>query len=207
MKSSGGLTSGRGITDSVLTRWTLGMIHMQNICEEIESYCEVSAVTPEQHVDARSCRIERDGIDLRKLRDGFSVHPPFPESDFIMSISSGVVGTEDVNCHMCHEEEEKGMKRIVGDNFHDVKFCRKDKVVTLLSVFNSVKAGSTKITPVDPLTLFQRIFLMKQSEKELKAFLKYELAPYPMSLFSEKGTKSSFYNAFVPVADVVRWTE
>ncbi|XP_049762542.1 uncharacterized protein LOC126088442 [Schistocerca cancellata] len=183
MKSSGGLTSGRGIMDSVLTRWILGMIQMQNICEEIESYCKVSAVTSEQHVDARSCHIERDGTDLRKVRDWFSVHPPFPESDFKMSISSGVVGTEDVNCHMCHEDGEKGMKRIFGDNFHDVKFRRKDKVVTLLSAFNSVKAGSTKITPVDPLTLFQRICLMKQSGEELKVFLKYELVPYPMSLF------------------------
>jgi hypothetical protein len=32
MKSYGGLTRGRGITDTVLTRWTLGMIYLQNIC-------------------------------------------------------------------------------------------------------------------------------------------------------------------------------
>ncbi|GBM36409.1 hypothetical protein AVEN_234798-1 [Araneus ventricosus] len=34
MKSSGELTRGRGITESVLTGWTLGMIHLHNICEE-----------------------------------------------------------------------------------------------------------------------------------------------------------------------------
>lgn len=51
MKSSGGLTHGRGITDSVLTRWTLGMAHMQNICDEIEAFCNVQSETSEQHVD------------------------------------------------------------------------------------------------------------------------------------------------------------
>ena len=53
---------------------------------------------------------------------------------------------------------------------------------------------------IDPLTLFQRICIAKHSPKDLEDFLKYELAPFPMSLFSEdgmrKGTKSSLYSAF-----------
>lgn len=43
MKSYGGLTRGRGITDTVLTRWTLGMIYLQNICSEVEDFCTVNA--------------------------------------------------------------------------------------------------------------------------------------------------------------------
>ncbi|GBO36429.1 hypothetical protein AVEN_70317-1 [Araneus ventricosus] len=41
MKSSGELTRGRGITESVLTRWTLGMMHLHNISEEVEKYSPV----------------------------------------------------------------------------------------------------------------------------------------------------------------------
>ncbi|GBM16783.1 hypothetical protein AVEN_9374-1 [Araneus ventricosus] len=103
MKSSGGLTRGRGITESVLTRWTLGMIHLHNICEEVEKYCNITSVTSEQHVDMRPSRIARDNEDVEKLMQWFSQHIPFPINDVLMSISIGVVGTADVNCHLSHE--------------------------------------------------------------------------------------------------------
>ena len=38
MKSSGGLTHGREMTDSVLTMWTLGMVYLQNVCDKIEQF-------------------------------------------------------------------------------------------------------------------------------------------------------------------------
>lgn len=56
MKTAGGLTHGRGISDSVLTLWTMGMIYLYNICNEIEDFCSVSMHSTEQHVDHRvSC--------------------------------------------------------------------------------------------------------------------------------------------------------
>ncbi|KAJ8869461.1 hypothetical protein PR048_028452 [Dryococelus australis] len=36
MKSSGGLTQGRGITDSVLVLRTLGLVYLHNVCYESE---------------------------------------------------------------------------------------------------------------------------------------------------------------------------
>jgi hypothetical protein len=58
--------------------------------------------------------------------------------------------------------------------------------------------------PINPETLFQRMCIVKQSNEELQEYLQYELAPYPMSLFSEegmrKGTKSSLYKVFSPVS-------
>ncbi|GBN80136.1 hypothetical protein AVEN_133765-1 [Araneus ventricosus] len=97
MESSGGLTRGRGITESVLMRWTLGMIHLHNVCEKVEKYCNITSVTSEQHVDMRPSRIARDNEDVEKLMQRFSQHIPFPIYDVLMSISSGVVGTADVN--------------------------------------------------------------------------------------------------------------
>jgi hypothetical protein len=40
--------------------------------------------------------------------------------------------------------------------------------------------------PINPETLFQRMCIVKQSNEELQEYLQYELAPYPMSLFSEE---------------------
>ncbi|GBO40729.1 hypothetical protein AVEN_109901-1 [Araneus ventricosus] len=67
MKSSGGLPRGLGITESILTQWTLGMIHLHNICEEVEKYCNITSVTSEQHVDMRPSRIVRGNEDVEKL--------------------------------------------------------------------------------------------------------------------------------------------
>ncbi|GBL81247.1 hypothetical protein AVEN_143575-1 [Araneus ventricosus] len=201
MKNSGGLTRGRGITESVLIRWTLGMIHLHNICEEVEKYCNIISVTSEQHVDVRPSRIALDIEDVEKVMQWFSQHIPFPINDVLMSISSGVVGTADVNCHLSHELGCEGISRIVGGNFENVKFKRKDKVITLATVSNSAEIGKEKIT-VDPLTLFHRICVAKQSDEDLKMFFTFELTPFPLSLFSEegmrKGTKSSLFSAFTP---------
>lgn len=60
--------------------------------------------------------------------------------------------------------------------------------------------------PVDPLTLFQRVCVAKKSEDDLKRLFKFELAPFPMSLFTEegmrKGTKSAMYSLFTPIEEV-----
>ncbi|GBM44484.1 hypothetical protein AVEN_15010-1 [Araneus ventricosus] len=145
MKTSGGFTPDRGITESVLTRWTLGMIHLHNICEEVEKYCNITLVTSEQHVDMRPSRIARHNEDVVMLMQWFSQQIPFPINDVLMSINSGVVGTADVNCYLSHELGCEGISRNFGGNFGNGKFKRKDKVITLASVNNSAKIGKENL--------------------------------------------------------------
>lgn len=199
MKSYGGLTRGRGMTDSVLTRWTLGMVYLQNICTDVESYCDITSATSEQHIDVRASRMTRDEQDVQKLRDFFDLHPPFPQIDSIISISGGLVGNEAVNCHNAENIGKEMMSKVIGENFQNVKFTRKDIVKTLASEVCSVSIGERRVT-IDPLTLFHRMCILKKTDEELKDFLKHELSPFPLALFAEdgirKGTKSTFYRAF-----------
>lgn len=199
MKSIGGLTHGRGMSESVLMRWTLGMVALQNICEEVEKFTYTSSSTSEQHIDMRRTRMERDDRDVGKMQNWLSTHPPFPVLNAVMSISSGVVGSEKVNCHMSQDCGISAVSSIVGGTFGALKLKRSNKVVTLASEVNVLKVGNNKVT-IDPLTLFQRICIAKQTPEDLEYFFTYELAPYPFSLFSEdgmrKGTKSSLYSAF-----------
>lgn len=97
-----------------------------------------------------------------------------------------MVGGDDVNCHMSQEVGMEGIKRIINTDFKNLKFKKKYKVVSLATV-NSIRIGNTKVVPVDPLTLFQRLCLAKQSEEDLMQFFPYELAPYPTSIFYEEG--------------------
>ena len=150
----------------------------------------------------RPSRITRDEADTKKLCDWFLKYPPFRKTNVIMSLSSKLVGEKGVNCHIARDIGKKAMLKVVGENFQDVKFERKTKVVSLSSTVRTFTVGNRQVT-IDLLTLFHRICVLKQSDKEMKNFFTYELSPFPMSLFTQegmrKGNKSSFYAAFQPV--------
>ncbi|CAH0560393.1 unnamed protein product [Brassicogethes aeneus] len=168
----------------------------------MEDFCNVSFATTEQHIDSREYRIKRDVADLQILQKFFNRYDPFPQTDNIMSIFSGIIGSNSVNCHEAYEEGKKSLQAIVGMNFGSVKFKRKNKVLSLQTVQSSVKVNGD-IIAIDPLLLFQRISLTIDSKKDMETYLQYELAPFPLSLFTENGlrknVKSQLYELFVSV--------
>ncbi|GBM64487.1 hypothetical protein AVEN_41391-1, partial [Araneus ventricosus] len=100
-----------------------------------------------------------------------------------MSIDSGIVGGNEVNCHLSEEIGRDMISKMMGKKFENVKFKRKGKVVTLASINNSVKICNISIV-VDPHILFHRLCVAKQSDDDLKAFFKFELSPFPILLFT-----------------------
>lgn len=84
----------------------------------------------------------------------------------------------------------KGLNKMVNmyENFEAITFKRKGKVIPLLAVNSSIKVGEETIC-LYPLMLFQRMCIAKKSKDEIKDYLKYELAPFPLSLFSEAGMR------------------
>lgn len=67
MKSKGGLTQGRGFTDSSLTKWVLGMPIMNQVTQAVEEFAGVLSSSTEQHIDTRPTRQVRDNSDVEKL--------------------------------------------------------------------------------------------------------------------------------------------
>ncbi|CAG9817879.1 unnamed protein product [Phaedon cochleariae] len=188
MKVKGGLTHGRGFSDSVLTKWTSGMATLHDVCQRIEEFCDISTGTSEQHVDLRPSRRDRNAADSEKLNNWLLQHPPFPPCNVLMSVSSGVIGGPEVNCHLSVEVGSMGIAKIMGQDFKNVSFKRKDKVVTLASC-TALKIGGKTIATINPLTLFHRLCVVKQSDEDLKYCFSFELAPYPMSMFTEEGLR------------------
>jgi len=144
----------------------------------------------EQHVELRSARMKRDNSDIVKLTNWLSSYYPFSECKIIMSIFSGLIGDASINCHEAVEIGRVSMDSIVGKHFSDVSLKRTSRVLTLASLNSSIKVNG-EVTPIDPLLLFQRISFIKKSDEELKEYLKYELAPYPLSIFNELGMRKS----------------
>lgn len=196
MKSSGGLTHGRGITDSVTAKWILSSIVLTDVCNVMENFCNISYVTSEQHVDTRVSRISKDESDLKKIRSFFENYNPFPITDYIMSIYSGVSGDSKINCHKALEVGTILQINNIGKGFVSAKFPRKSKVLSLRSINSSIKVNEEIVT-IDPLLLFQRISLNIEQKSHMAEYLKYELAPLPLSIFDDGGMRKSPKNSFL----------
>ena len=71
--------------------------------------------------------------------------------------------------------------------------------VKALGAVRSMLHMRGKVTPIDPLLLFQRISLLKKSNEELIDYLHYELAPFPSTIFTDTGmrkrTKSALFKS------------
>lgn len=67
IKTQGGLTHGRGWSESVLTKFVHTAIMLVEVCNEVENFCNVSFEITDQHIDSKESRITRDSMDVRKL--------------------------------------------------------------------------------------------------------------------------------------------
>lgn len=160
------------------------------ICEEIEKYCNISLDSAEQHVDARDSRVKRDNIDVRKLVEWLKLHDTFPKIKQLISLASGTVGNDQINCYKAHEIGLQSMVNITDLKFNEITLKRADKVLPLSAINKLVKINDCKVS-ADPLLLFQRITVTKQFESNLEGYLQYELSPYPMSLFDSNGMRKT----------------
>ena len=104
MKSmkTGGVFRGRSTQERVLCKWVYAMYATNTICEEIDKFCNISLDSAEQHVDARDSRVKRDNTDVSKLVDCFALHNPFPNTKQLVSIASGIVENDQINCHKAY---------------------------------------------------------------------------------------------------------
>lgn len=152
----------------------------------MEKFCDVTYSSSDQHVDSRESRITKDVADEKKMSEFFANYNPFPVTDKLMSIFSGVIGGNSMNCYMAEEIGLEVALSLLPNNFGTVKFPRKNKVISLKTVLSSVKLNDVPVA-VHPYLLFERIYLNVKVQTEMEELLKYELAPFPMSLLLKMG--------------------
>ncbi|KAJ8886881.1 hypothetical protein PR048_013093 [Dryococelus australis] len=184
MKSEGRLIRGRGLSDSEFAKWVGGTRTATAICLSLEVFASVHFMSGEQHVDFRVSRINIDDQDRGKLAQWLADHPPFAVRDSIMSLSTGVRGNSNINCHKAAEVGSCKLGTFVGTNFADMKQSKKYAVVPLAVMSNTTKVNNETLV-VDSLMIFQRTLISKKRDEEVADLLKYELSPCPMTLFDE----------------------
>jgi len=193
----GGLTRGRGMTKNVMSQWINSMPVSAQICDAVETFDNLHSVSSYQHIDYSDARGARDKSDVATLYDWFSKRNPFTLTELVSS-SSGVMASSLVNCHLAYEKGTDLLSIFHGMRFSEVKFKRSEMITTMTTISKIKIRGEMKA--VDPIVLLKRICVLKKSDAQLKIYSTYELAPYPLSLFNEKGmrkgTKADLYKIF-----------
>ncbi|KAF4526696.1 hypothetical protein B566_EDAN015334 [Ephemera danica] len=186
IKCSGGLTRGRGITESTATQFISSQPACLEMIAMIENYSCKRAENSEQHKEMRDTRMERDQKDVGTLNKWLDVRNPFACSpELLISLSTGVAANTSINCHNAREVGEEVISKIVGHEISTLKLQHKDKVKNLTSVAQSIKIRD-EVMCVDPTLLFSRILCLTPTPSDMKEYFSYELAPKAPALFDSE---------------------
>ena len=101
IKSRGGLTRGRGVTESVRTMWINTAHRCSHVHEAMTELTGLAHTTSNQHKEMGESRRQHDNRVLAKLIDWFEARNPFdPNMQGLCSLSSGVTvnDTDNINC-------------------------------------------------------------------------------------------------------------
>ena len=71
MKIEGEVSQEINNQESVLSKLVYGMYALNTICEDIETFCNISLDTINQHVDTRNSLIKRHNHDVNKIIEWF----------------------------------------------------------------------------------------------------------------------------------------
>ena len=94
LKGGGGLTHGRGLSESVRHIWVFMMHHCANLYNAMSRLTGKKLKTSLQHVHLSTARREKDSKDLVKFIQWFDVNNPFDlEVHELMSLSTGLTAT------------------------------------------------------------------------------------------------------------------
>ncbi|KAF7998623.1 hypothetical protein HCN44_011031 [Aphidius gifuensis] len=180
------LVHGRGVTESVVSRYLGAMPTMFMVMDCLEDFCKVKTHNSEQQIDLSRARLKLDEADTDKFYFWLNEHDPFMPRSSVVSLSTGVMGGPRINCHKAIEIGEKNIRCIVGKNAKTFSFSSLDKITTLASAKQNAHLAG-KYEAINALNLFNEISGSLKNDDDLKKALNYELAPYPLSLFDNKG--------------------
>ena len=69
LKSTGGLTHGSGMSEEMISLWTMSVHRTSEYNCAMQEFCGLCYATSEQHKDSTEPRIKRDNSDLIKIKD------------------------------------------------------------------------------------------------------------------------------------------
>ena len=183
VKTTGGLTRGRGMSETQRLVWLMSMPACADINNSMQNLTGTNFLTSEQHKDTTKARQDRDQQDTNTIIRYLSKRSPFDSESSLRNIATGVVADDRVNCDKSQAEGKKILDSLTGKNAHEYTFRKKDQVVTL-ACKTAVRLNDGDVQ-VDPQLMFQRLSIVATTGgfESPQQFFEYEMCSFPASLF------------------------
>lgn len=174
VKSSGGLTRGRGLSENKRSQWLLSMPACAEVTNAINEFTCVAYTTSDQQKEAGNSRMERDKKNIVSMLRFLKERDPFGELPALRNIETGVTADSKVNVDSEKEIGERIIESMSGQSISTYSFKRSQQVVTLNSK-NLMKIDEEPIF-IDPQLLFQRFATVANSmDLDLSEVFTFEL--------------------------------
>ena len=177
MKTSGGLTRGRGMTEQQRLIWLLSMPFCAEMNRAMLDLTGVSYGTGEQNKDISESRKNRYMKDTKTLLiSALAEQNPFTAQQGLSNITNGVHTNDTVNVDDAKDIGQGILASMTGKFVTEFAFKRSNQAVSLVTK-SSVKIDGEKIQ-VEPQLLFQRLIVALKSLDDMEAIFEFELCSY-----------------------------
>lgn len=152
VKTTGGLTRGRGMTEIQRLTWVMSMPACAAVNNAMQELTDKNFNTSEQHnvegrhKDTTKAMMERDYMDTLKLIEYLSSRNPFGGDLSLHSIATGMVCEENVNCDSAREVGTKIITSLIGQNAHEFSFEKKKLIRLHLNQLSRLATLKYKLT-------------------------------------------------------------
>ena len=170
LKTSGGITRGRGITESVRQLWIGSMHRTASVHDAMSNLTKAYRKTSEQHIDLSTSRVNRDDNDYKEVLSWFNEHDPFNQDQSLKSLSTGLVANESgkINCDTAELVGYNIQQSLDNNTMNTAKIKRGENVRTLQDLHPFVKLKNQTYVVISPLTLFSRLIAIARDAERLE---------------------------------------
>ena len=186
LKTSGGLTRGRGMSEIQRTIWLLSRPSCSAVNVAMQEFTGVQFFTSDQHKDMSKARQERDVMDTEKLIAFLSSHQPLSTASTLHGIDTGVCAADGVNANIAVCVGNKILASMEGQNV--LQYVFQENRPNHHNGQNISSTSGQELSGHRPQLLFQRLVTAGSNCGELHEVFKYELCSYPPTLFHSVDT-------------------
>ena len=153
VKTTGGLTRGRGMGEKQRTSWLLSMPACAEMNAAIQDFKQINYETSEQHKEMSTARLKRDEKDSKAVLQYLQDRNPFTDDTSLRNISTGVVAQASANAERAEEIGKSILSSMENEATIEYTFKKKDRVTPIET--NSTVTIDGESVSVDPQLLFQ----------------------------------------------------
>ena len=151
LKTSGGLTQGRGMDEIQHLIWIMSKPACSEVNDMIQNLTSVSYTTSDQHKETGCSRKERDLKDTWEIIRFLKDRSPFENTESLYNIVTGVTADPKVNVDRAEIIGKDIVASMVDQNVFEFSFQRKNQATNIQTT--GVVIGEETIN-IDPQVLF-----------------------------------------------------